>query len=160
MSIEGIALEQFSATYKETYALSPYSRTHNTEFHSFLHDQSKQYSATTAAHRKRIMDMLKRINFMGFGLSTVWDNTYGRADHYRCATSLYLLSILSPSFNIIIYHGISAPGQRREVIYGLNTTYKRFIFYLIATVQLPGSKWFDTKIEFHTATQNTDVSLV
>ena len=55
--------------------------------------------------------------------------------------------------------GRCAPGQCREVTDGLNATYKRFIFYLKANVQLPGSGWFDTQMEFHTATQNTDVSL-
>ena len=61
VSIEGIALEHFSATYKEIYSLSLYICTYNTAFHSFLNDQSKQDSATTDAHRKIIMELLKTI---------------------------------------------------------------------------------------------------
>ena len=43
--------------------------------------------------------------------------------------------------------------------YSLNDTCKRFIFHLTATVQIPGSKWFDTQMKVQTATQNTAVSL-
>ena len=39
----------------------------------------------------------------------------------------------------------------------MNATYKIFIFNLMDTVQLPGSKLFDTQMVVHTATQNTDV---
>ena len=42
----------------------------------------------------------------------------------------------------------------------MNATEKSFIFQLVATFQLPGSKCFDTHMAVHTATQNTDVSLV
>ena len=69
------------------------------------------------------------------------------------------MSILSQSYNIIIDRGIGAPGHGREVIYGLKATEKRFIFHLMATVQLPGSKRFDTQMVVHTVTKNTDVSL-
>ena len=62
-------------------------------------------------------------------------------------------------FNITIDLGISAPGHDREVVDGMNATYKRFIFHLTATVKLYGSKRFNTPMIVHTATQNTDLSL-
>ena len=67
--------------------------------------------------------------------------------------------MLSQSYKIIIDHGISAPGHGREVVYGMNSTDKNFIFNIMATFQLPGSKRFDTQLAVHTAIQNTDVSL-
>ena len=73
------------------------------------------------------------------------DDKFTCADHYRCATALYLLSILSQSFNKIIDRGISVPGHVREVVDDLNDTNKSFIFYLMDTVQLPGGKCFDKK---------------
>ena len=41
----------------------------------------------------------------------------------------------------------------------MNATNKIPTFHLTATLQLPGSKRFDTKMGFHTETQDTDVSL-
>ena len=104
--------------------------------------------------------MLKNSKCLFSGHSTIWENTYSCADHYICDTSLYLLSILSQSFNIIINRGISAPGHVIEVVDGLNYTDKRFILHLISTFQLTDSKQFDTQMAVHTATQNTDMSLV
>ena len=69
------------------------------------------------------------------------------------------MSILLQYFNIIIDRGISAPEYGQEVVYGLNATGEIFIFHLMSTLQLPGSKMFDTKMTVNTATQNTNVSL-
>ena len=62
--------------------------------------------------------------------------TYCCAEHYRCATALYLMSVLSQAFSVVIDRGISAPGHNRYVVYGLNTIEKRFLFQLMSTVQL------------------------
>ena len=78
-----------------------------------------------------------------YGMSNIWYKSYGCANHYIYATSLYLLSILSQDFNIIIYCGISAPYHGIEVVYGLNDIYKSFIFHLICKEQLPVSQSFD-----------------
>ena len=46
-----------------------------------------------------------------------------------------------------------------EVLYDLNAIDKSFIFHLMATVQLPCGERFDTHMEVHTETQNTDMIL-
>ena len=61
-------------------------------------------------------------------LSTIWENTDGCADKYRCASALYLMSVLSQRHSIIFYWGISAPGHGKEVVDGLNYIYKRFMY--------------------------------
>ena len=61
---------------------------------------------------------------LGPGVSTIWENTDGCDEFYRCATALYALSILSQSYNIVIESGIIAPGHGIEVVDGLNATYK------------------------------------
>ena len=121
-----------------------------------MSNNSKIYVATTASNIKRIIRFYKKR--LGSGVSTRQENVYVCAEHCRCATALFLLSILSKSCIININHGISAPGHGREVVVGMNTTEKRFIFHMMATVQLTGSKWFDTQIIVPTATQNTDVN--
>ena len=45
---------------------------------------------------------------------------------------------MSQCYSIVIDQGISAPGHDKEVVYGLNAVYKRYIYQLISTVKLPG----------------------
>ena len=71
-------------------------------------------------------------------LSTIWENTDGCAEQYRCATALYLVSVLYQRHSVIFDWGISAPEHGKEVVDGLNAIYKRYIYQLISTVQLPG----------------------
>ena len=44
-------------------------------------------------------------------LCTIWDNIDGYDEHYRCATALFLLSVMSQAYDIIIYLGFSATGH-------------------------------------------------
>ena len=59
MSIEGIALEHFSALPQTETKSSTKSCPRHAVFHPFLSDYSKQDSATTTAHSKRLIEMLK-----------------------------------------------------------------------------------------------------
>ena len=51
MSIEGIALENFSAAPQKDINSSTLSHPRHAVFHSILSDDSKQDAATTTAHR-------------------------------------------------------------------------------------------------------------
>ena len=66
--------------------------------HPYFSDESKQDSITTTAHRKRIIELSKQIKIPSDTISTVWEDIYGCAKHYRCATELYLMSMLSQAF--------------------------------------------------------------
>ena len=92
-------------------------------------------------------------------LSTIWENTDGCAEQYRCATTLYLISMFSRAFSVIIYRGISTPGHGIEVVDVLNDIYKRFLFQSISTLQLPGKKGYDTRMIMQTGTHTPGVSL-
>ena len=59
MSIEGITLENFSGLTKADINSTTPSRQRHAEFHSFLSDDSKQDAATTNAHSKRLILLLK-----------------------------------------------------------------------------------------------------
>ena len=119
----------------------------------------KPDAVTTIEHIKCIVTLLKQRKIMSSTLSTVWKNTYVCVEHYICATALYLMSILSRAFSVIIDRGISAPAHGREVVDGLNAIYKRFIFPLISTVKLPGEKGYGTQMVMHTGTCTFDFSL-
>ena len=34
------------------------------------------------------------------------ENKYGCYDQFRCETSLYILSMMANTYNVIIYHGV------------------------------------------------------
>ena len=92
-------------------------------------------------------------------LSTTWENADGCADKYRRATALYLISVLSQRHSIIFDRGLSAHGNGKEVFDGLNVIKKRYMYQLMSTVQLPGSKIFEKQILIHSCTPKNDVSL-
>ena len=59
MSIEGITLEHFSGSPKTEINTSTKSCGRHAVFHYFLSDDIKQDAATTTAHSKRLVALLK-----------------------------------------------------------------------------------------------------
>ena len=92
-------------------------------------------------------------------LSTIWENTYGCVEQYICSSELYRMSDMLQCYSIIIDRGISAPGHVKEVVVGLNSIDKLYIYQLMSNVQLLGSKTFDLHIAMHACTQKKDFSL-
>ena len=128
-------------------------------FHYFLSDNSKQDSATTTAHSKRLISLLKNQQVLTTSLITIWENTDGCAEQYICASALYLMSVMSQCYSIIIGRGISAPGHGKEVVDELNAIDKRYTYQFMYKVKLPGSVRFYSQIKMYTGTENKDVSL-
>ena len=60
-------------------------------------------------------------------LSTIWENTDGCAEQYICASAIYLMSVMSKCYLIIIDRGISSPGHGKEVVDGLYNIDKRYM---------------------------------
>ena len=69
------------------------------------------------------------------------------------------MSVLSQRHSIIFNRGISSPGNGKEVVEGPNFIDKLYMYQLMSTVQLPGSKTFDSNILMHSCTPKKDVSL-
>ena len=84
--------------------------------------------------------MLKEKKILTSSFITIFENTDGCAEQYRCAFVLYLMSVMSQCYSIIIHQDISAHGHGKEIVDGLNDVYKRYIYQLMSTDQLPGSK--------------------
>ena len=70
------------------------------------------------------------------------------------------MSVLSQRHSIIFYRGISAPGHGKEVAEGMHAIDKRYMYQLMSTIQLQGSKTFEKHILMHSCTPKKDVSLV
>ena len=61
------------------------------------------------------------------GISTVWEDTYSCSKQYIFYLSIYLMNVLSSSYGIIMDRVINAPGHGKNVLDGLNATYKRYL---------------------------------
>ena len=97
-----------------------------------LSEYIKHDAATTTAHSKRLTTLLKTKKILTTSLNTIWENTDGCAEQYRCASALYHFSVMSQFYSTIIDRGISAPGHGKEVVDGLNAVYKRYIYQFIS----------------------------
>ena len=60
-------------------------------------------------------------------MSTVWEYTNGCAQKYRCDLSIYLMYVLSSSYVITMDRTINTPGNGKNVVDGLNVTYKPYL---------------------------------
>ena len=72
---------------------------------------------------------------------------------------LYPLSMLSQYYDVIFDHIVSEPGHVRELVDGLNSTYKSYLFQWMATVQITDSNIYYIHMVMHSSTSNADVSL-
>ena len=152
-------MEHFSAVPQTNINSNTPSRQCHAVFHYFLSNDSKQDAATITSHRKHLISFLKDKKLMTTSLMKIWENTDGCAKKYRCASALYLMSVMLKSYSIIIDWGISAPGHGKKVVYGLNAVYKCYIYKWMSTVQLPGSIRFDYQMKMHTGTKKDEVNL-
>ena len=66
---------------------------------------------------------------------TLWEDTDGYAKQYMSAFSIYLMTLLSYLYGIIIDREINVPGHGNNIVYGLSATDKR---YLKEKIELPG----------------------
>ena len=60
-------------------------------------------------------------------MSIVWEDTDCCANQYRCALGVYLMTVLSSSYGIIMDCTINAPGHGNNVVYGISSTGKRYL---------------------------------
>ena len=87
-------MEIFSVAPQVDINSSTLSRPRHAVFHSILYDDSKQDAATTIAHSKPLISLLKKKEVLTTSLSTIWGNTDGCAEKYRCYSLLYLMSVI------------------------------------------------------------------
>ena len=59
-------------------------------------------------------------------------------EQYIYALSLYLMSVMSQCYWVIIDCGISEPGHGKDLVDAINSIYKCYIYQLMSNVQLPG----------------------
>ena len=88
MSIESIVLEHFSALPHTEINSSTKPCPSHAVLNYFLSYDSKQDADTTSTNIKSLIERLKEQKLLTSTLSTIWENTHGCAELYRCAFSL------------------------------------------------------------------------
>ena len=61
------------------------------------------------------------------GMSTVWEYTDVCSKQYRCAFSIYLITVLSYSYVIILYLAINSPVRGNNAVCGINSMCKCYL---------------------------------
>jgi hypothetical protein len=125
MMLEGCSVEYFSAE------LGKFTK----EFHSHLSDDCKQNAATSFENMRNVLQNLRERGLLHENVSAVFDNTDGCCSQYRCATGVFLLTVLSSMFKVCIDRQVHAPGHGKDEVDGLNATTKRFLCEKMSTTQ-------------------------
>ena len=60
-------------------------------------------------------------------MSTVWEYTDGCDKQYMCDLYIYLTILSSYSYGIIMHCAINSPGNGKNVVDGINATYKVYL---------------------------------
>ena len=110
--MEGVALDNFNKLKPYTIPLA--------QFHSHLSDESDQDASTTTAHLRIILQFVLTKQMIAPFLTTMWYHTDGYANHYCCASAIYLLLCIASHFSIIIDRSIGAPRHGKYVVDVLN----------------------------------------
>ena len=97
----------------------------------YLSDDIKKNAPTTTTHRNNLIALLKEKKILTTSLSTIRESTDGCSEQYICASEIYLMTVMSQCYSVIIYRGISAYGNGKEVVDGINAVDKCYIYISI-----------------------------
>ena len=95
-------LEHYSELPKSGINVSTKLCPRHAVFCSFFLDNRKQDASTTTSHRKCLIELLKGENILTSALSIIWENTDGCVEQYTCASVLYIMSVMSQFYSVII----------------------------------------------------------
>ena len=121
----------------------------DTAFHCHLSDDNTQNASSTHAHMDLLISRLMAAGVLRKD-GTFWDTTDGCSKQYRCATCLYLLSMLSFKFGITINRAVSAPGHGKGKVdtqSGSEKTYLRLVMRRVAEPEEDDVPGQDKKID-------------
>jgi hypothetical protein len=106
------------------------------EVYSHFADKSDQNAASTHAHMDVLIRYLICQGVLQLG-GLMLDDTDGCAKQYRCATALFLLTLLSCVHNVAIDRAVGAPGHGKDIVDGLNAADKRYLIMKMRMIGLP-----------------------
>ena len=86
------------------------------------------------------------------------DGTDGCAKQYRCATAMYLLSLLASKYKVVIDRAIGAPGHGKSKIDGLNAVDKRFLRSCMCMIGMPEANDGEKRMAAHAVVEDSSLS--
>jgi len=129
------------------------------EYHSFFSEDSKQDAVTTHSNMTKLFNALAGRGIIRRMKSICRDSTDGCAKQYRCATVLYMLSVLALHFGIVIDRSIGAPGHGKSEIDGLMAVDKTYLRSLFRCIVIPESQEGDNRFIAATVKDGNEFSL-
>ena len=94
------------------------------EFCSYISDDSEQDACDLHACIVYLLKTFLESGSLVSGMSTVWEDTTGCAKQYRCALDIYLMTVLSSSYGIIMDCAINASVHVKNSVDEINATEK------------------------------------
>ena len=76
---------------------------------------------------------------------TMWYQTDGCANQYRCSIDYYMMSFLSKSYQIVIGEAVDTPGHGKDVVDGFNDVQKRYLATCLRMSSTPKVEKIDSK---------------
>ena len=74
-----------------------------------------------------ILNTISELGILVSGMSAVWEDIYGCAKQDMCALDIYLMTVLSSSYGIIMDRAINTPVHVKYVVDGINATDKCYL---------------------------------
>ena len=84
--MEGVLIEHFNKLKPSTIPMA--------QFHSFTYDEIFQDARNIVTYIYILLQFILTKQMIAPFLTTMWDHTCGCANHYHCASAIYLLSCL------------------------------------------------------------------
>ena len=116
--MEGIAVEYYPTS------IGTGNNEETSEFHSYISDDNEQDSCDSRVHMVHILKIFLESGKIVSGMSKVWEDTDGCENQHMCDLVIYLMTVLSSSYGIIMHRAINAPVHKNNVVDGLNETYR------------------------------------
>ena len=114
--MEGISVEYFPNL------VYPGSNETRSEFHSYISDENEKDAFGSHFH---IIHLFKTNLLPLFSImSEVWKYNDSCSKQCRCALDIYLMTVLSYLYGIIMDRSMNAPVHRNNVVGGINANYK------------------------------------
>ena len=89
------------------------------EFHSYISDENERYACDPHAHMFHLLIFVQSVILL-YGMSKLKEGNDGCSNKYMRALAIYLMTVLSSSYGIIMDSEINAPGHGNIFVDGLN----------------------------------------
>ena len=76
---------------------------------------------------------------------TIWDQTGGYANQYRCSIAYYLMFFLSKSYQIVLDRTVDTTGHEKDVVDGFNAVQKQYLATCLKILSKPEVDKIDSK---------------